>query len=78
MTNALRFACTKTMKVEGMHCGGCENRLKRTLEALAQVDEVVASHTDGTAVVTMNEEVPDNVLKKTVEDAGGFTVLGFA
>lgn len=66
----------KTMKVEGMHCGGCSGRLKRTLEALPEVESVEASHETGLAIVTLKTEVSDEVLKKTVEGAGGFTVLG--
>ncbi len=58
----------KTMKIEGMMCGHCEARVKKCLEALAQVDEAVVSHEAGTAVVTLNAEVADDVLKKAVED----------
>ncbi len=59
---------TKTMKIEGMMCGHCEARVKKCLEALAQVDEALVSHEAGTAVVTLNADVADDVLKKTVED----------
>ena len=59
---------TKTMKIEGMMCGHCEARVKKCLEALAQVDEALVSHEAGTAVVTLNTDVADDVLKKTVED----------
>ena len=30
---------TKTMKIEGMMCGHCEARVKKTLEAIAGVEE---------------------------------------
>ena len=58
---------TKTLNVEGMMCGHCEARVKKALEALDAVDEAVVSHTDGTAVVTLNAEVSDELLKETVE-----------
>lgn len=58
----------KTMKIEGMMCGHCEARVKKTLEAIAGVAEAKVSHEEGTAVVTLNSEVPDDVLKKAVED----------
>lgn len=58
---------TKTLNVEGMMCGHCEARVKKALEALDAVDEAVVSHTDGTAVVTLNAEVSDDLLKETVE-----------
>ena len=59
---------TKTMKIEGMMCGHCEARVKKALEALEQVESAEVSHEAGTAVVTLKEEVADDVLKKAVED----------
>ena len=59
---------TKTIKIEGMMCGHCEATVKKALEALSQVDSAEVSHTAGTAVVTLNADVSDDVLKKTVED----------
>ena len=61
-------AMKKTLKVEGMMCGHCEARVKKALEALPEVDEAVVSHETGTAIVTLNAEVADDVLKKAVED----------
>ena len=58
----------KTMKIEGMMCGHCEATVKKALEALDQVDAAEVSHEAGTAVVTLNSDVSDDVLKKTVED----------
>ena len=63
-------AMTKVMKVEGMMCPHCEMTVKKALEALPQVDSAVASHTDGTATVTLNGDVDDAVLKKAIEDQG--------
>ena len=65
----------KTMKIEGMMCGHCEARVKKTLEAIPQVDAAEVSHEAGTAVVTLNAEVADDVLKKAVEDQD-YKVLG--
>ncbi len=59
---------TKTMKIEGMMCGHCEARVKKCLEALEQVAEASVSHETGTAVVTLNAEIGDDVLKKAVEE----------
>ena len=66
---------TKTMKIEGMMCGHCEARVKKCLEALAEVDGAEVSHETKTAVVTLNGELADEVLKKTVEDQD-YKVLG--
>lgn len=59
---------TKTMKIEGMMCGHCEARVKKVLEALDGVSQAEVSHEAGTAVVTMSQDVADDVLKKAVED----------
>lgn len=59
---------TKTLKIEGMMCGHCEARVKKCLEALPEVTEAAVSHETGTAVVTLEKAVDDDVLKKAVED----------
>ena len=59
---------TKKMVIEGMMCGHCSARVKKVLEALPQVEEAVVSHEEGTAIVTLTEEVADDVLRKAVED----------
>ena len=59
---------TKTLTVEGMMCMHCEARVKKALEAIDGVESAVASHEAGTAVVTLSKDVPDDVLKKAVED----------
>ena len=58
----------KVMHIEGMMCGHCEAAVKKALEALPQVDEAVVSHEAGTAELTLNAQIADDVLKKTVED----------
>lgn len=65
---------TKTMKIEGMMCMHCEAHTKKALEAVDGVASATASHTDGTAVVTLTKTVDDAVLKAAVE-AEGYTVL---
>ena len=65
----------KTLNIEGMMCGHCEARVKKALEALAQVDEAVVSHENGTAVVKLNVDVDNAVLKEAVE-AQDYKVTG--
>ena len=65
----------KTLNIEGMMCGHCEARVKKALEALAQVDEAVVSHESGTAVVKLNVDVDNAVLKDSVE-AQDYKVTG--
>ena len=66
---------TKTLKVEGMMCPHCEARVKKALEAIPGVENAVADHTQGTAVVTLNAPVADDVLRDAVE-AQDYRVLG--
>ena len=66
---------TKTLKIDGMMCPHCEARVKKALEAVDGVESAVASHKEGTAVVTLTKEVADDVLKAAVE-AADYPVLG--
>ena len=59
----------KTIEIKGMMCGHCEKHVKNALEAIEGVESAEASHEKGTAVVQLNGEVADDVLKKAVEDA---------
>ena len=57
----------KTMKIEGMMCFHCEARVKKTLEAIAEVELAEVSHEKGTAVLTLHEKISDDVLKQAIE-----------
>ncbi len=58
----------KTMYIDGMMCTHCEARVKKALEAVKGVVSAEVSHDAGTARVLLSEDVPDDVLKKAVED----------
>ena len=60
----------KTLKIDGMMCGHCEMHVKKALEALDGVTNAEVSHKAGTAVVTMEKEITNDVLKQAVEDQG--------
>ena len=60
----------KTLKIEGMMCGHCEMHTKKALEKVEGVVKADVSHTSGTAVVTLDHEVSDDVLKQAVADEG--------
>ena len=61
---------TKTLKIEGMMCPHCEARVKKCLEELDGVASADVSHKEDRATVTLTKDVSDELLKKTVEDAG--------
>ena len=58
----------KTMKIEGMMCMHCEAAVKKALEEIEGVESAEVSHEAGTAIVTADESVTDEILKKAVED----------
>ncbi len=65
----------KILKIEGMMCPHCSGRVKTALEALEQVTNANVSHEMGTAVVTLSKDLPDEILKNTVESQG-YKVIG--
>ena len=60
---------TRTMKIEGMMCTHCSGRVEKVLNALEGVTATVDLQA-GTATVTCEASVTDELLRKTVEDAG--------
>lgn len=62
------------MQIEGMMCGHCETRVKKTLESLEGVKEAKVSHETGTAMVILEREIDTSVLKEAVE-AQDYTVI---
>ena len=73
--NKENLSMTKTMHIEGMMCGHCEARVKKTLEAVSGVKSAVVSHKDGTAIVELEKDVPSSTLKEAVE-AQDYKVTG--
>lgn len=67
----------KTITIEGMMCGHCEASVKKALEALDGVVKADVSHDKGTAVVTLEKDISDDILTKAVEDKD-FKVTGIA
>ncbi len=58
------------LKVEGMMCEGCENRIKNALQSIEGVKSVVANHNTKNVIVTLNEKIEKNLLKERIEDIG--------
>lgn len=63
------------LKVNGMMCGGCENRVKNAIQNINGVESVTADHTTGKVAVTANDDVSKEVIKETLEDVG-YEVVG--
>ena len=58
------------IKVKGMMCGGCENRVKNALSELTGIESVEASFAEGTVKVILNKEIDIDVIKERIEDLG--------
>jgi copper chaperone CopZ len=58
------------LNVNGMMCGGCENRVKNSLQNIDGVEKVEADHNTGKVVVTTNKDVSKDIIKETLEDIG--------
>ncbi len=58
------------IKVQGMVCSGCENRVQNALKNIDGIENVVADHVAGTVTITSNGEVSENVMKEKIEDIG--------
>lgn len=63
------------LKVNGMMCGGCENRVKNSLGNIDGVKNVTADHTTGKVAVTVKDYVSKEVINKTLEDIG-YEIVG--
>lgn len=58
------------LKVEGIECEGCEKRIQNTVRMIEKVQEVVASHENGTVSVMVEEGVKEQEIKEKIEDIG--------
>lgn len=65
----------KVLKVEGMTCMHCADRVKRALYSLEGVAHVEVSLEKGTAKVRMEKDIPFSALKSVVEE-WGYRVVG--
>ncbi len=63
------FSMEKLMTIEGMMCTHCSGRVTKVLNDIDGVTATVSLE-DKNAKITLNKEVPDDVLIKAVTDAG--------
>ena len=56
--------------VNGMMCGGCENRVKNAIKNIEGVENVTADHNTGKVIILSNNEVSEEIIKETLEDIG--------
>lgn len=58
------------IKVNGMVCTGCENRVKNALLDVDGVESVNADHVKGEVSVKLNDNVDKLAIEEKIEDLG--------
>lgn len=58
------------IKVNGMVCGGCENRVQNAIKSTKGVKKVVADHQFGTVTILAKEEINETEIKEKIENIG--------
>lgn len=58
------------LKVNGMECGGCENRVENALKNIEGIESVSANHENGIVKITLNKEIEQNLIEETIENLG--------
>ena len=69
---ARKVTQTCTLKVEGMACGACENRVQKVAKRIDGVSEASADHKHSTARITYDptKTSPAAIAKAITENAG--------
>ena len=58
------------LKVIGMYCEGCENRIKNALNSMEKIIEVKANHIDGMVYIKANKDINMEKIKEILDDLG--------
>ena len=60
-----------SLKIEGMHCTGCSNRLEKVLNSTDGVEKATVSFEDKKAIITFDESKTNiEKIKEAIEDSG--------
>ena len=58
------------LKVNGMECNGCENRVINALKNIEGIESVSANHETGIVTITLNKEIEQSLIEETIENLG--------
>ena len=58
------------LKIDGMVCGGCENRVKSALALIDGVESVDANHNTGMVTVKSENDLDVAQIKERITDLG--------
>lgn len=59
-----------TIKVKGMVCKGCENRVQNALKTIEGITQVEADYTKETVKITASNEISEKTIAEKIEDIG--------
>ena len=62
----------KIVKIEGMKCEGCANRVKNSIKELKVVKKIDVSLSDKEAIITYKKELSNDAINRKI------TALGFS
>ena len=60
----------KTLQIEGMTCGHCKTKVEKALIELNEINTAEVDLIDGTSEIIGDEEISDELLIKTISEAG--------
>lgn len=58
------------LKVEGMMCTGCENRIQNAVKNMNGIKSVKADHTTGTVKIEAEDGIEETKIKEKIENIG--------
>ena len=58
------------IKIKGMVCGGCENRVKTALSEISGVESVDANHKTGIVTIKLEKNLESAQIKEKITDLG--------
>lgn len=64
------ISMTKIIKINGMMCSHCTNRVQEALNSIDGVIAQVSLDNGGQAVITLSEDIDDDILKSAIINAG--------
>lgn len=59
-----------TIDVDGMMCGMCESHINDIIRKSFQIKKVTSSHAKGTTVIITENDISDDLLRKSINDTG--------
>lgn len=62
------------INIEGMHCGGCEGKIRNALIAIEQVSNASVSAKNGSVELNTTASVSDDAIREVVSSAGDYRV----